>query len=89
MDNTELGLLMTTDVAVGYVEGPPGVRAEIESLLKSAIPSKQFIQNLTVIKALAPSESSNLRIYNLPEAAQILREITDQLIMRHYRSVAE
>ena len=83
-DANNPGIFIST-TALGYVQAPAGVIAQINASLRAlpAIP-RQVLEQLLTIKLLAPQESRELVIYNVPEAVKMINEVRAALSRRYY-----
>jgi hypothetical protein len=82
----DLGIFVSTS-PVGFLEPCPDTVQQIRAYLTTVsktIP-RQMLNDLLVIKLLAPEASRDLVIYNLPMATAFLGQLRQQLVMAYYQ----
>lgn len=86
-DSNDVGLFVTTSL-IGYIEPPLSVIAEIERIvrkLQSTTIPRGFLNDMIMLKLLAPTVSQDLMIYNIPEVAAIIAKLKDVLVVNYYQ----
>ena len=85
-DPNDIGLFIST-VATGYVEPAIDKVRAIETAIHSLIlpnVSRQILKDLMTIKLLAPEESKDLVICNIPQVAAFIHQIRTVLVRRYH-----
>ena len=86
-DTNDVGIFTSTS-AIGFVEPSVTTIGKIEAKLKEMFvktpPAKDFLKALMTIKMLAPQESRDLIIYNLPQAVAIIKQLEQKLLHTYY-----
>lgn len=79
----------TTSIPLGYVEPSAEQRRRIEAKLRdvNGVLTRQFFQDLLVLKLLMPDESQDIRIFSVPEVAQILGKVRALAVSRYHHQV--
>ena len=84
--NNTVGTFVS-DVPIGYVEPSrevvAGMRSVIHQVTFHTVP-RQLLKDLLTIKLLAPEESKELIVYNIPQAIGFISEISELLVRRYH-----
>ncbi len=81
--------IFISDTIYGYMEPPAQQVMELERALRGQMGGdlpRQMVKDLLTIKMLAPEDSRELRIYNIPEAITLIGQVAQALVMRYHHS---
>lgn len=79
------GIFITT-TPIAYLEPPAATIQAIQAQLKSltVVIPQSLLRDLLTIKLLAPEESKDLVVYNIPMAAEFITKLKNDLVMKYY-----
>lgn len=79
--------VFVSNTAIGYVLADPVDAARMTQALKNgsvAEMDKRFVNNLLILKLLAPTESAELLIYPVPMIRDFVATLRQELVLSYY-----